>query len=59
MVNLYLQFCSVFGENVIYDWYQFMDMPLYVIHEIINQRSKINEEKMKRMEEIYNNKSKR
>lgn len=59
MVNLYIQFCSVFGENAIYDWYQFMDMPLFVIHEIINQRSKINEEKIKRMEEIYNNKSKR
>lgn len=52
MVSLYVTFCAVFGENVIYPWSEFMSMPYDKIREIIRQRSKINEEKAKKMEEL-------
>lgn len=54
MVSLYITFCAVFGENVIYPWHDFMQMPYATIREIIRQRSKINEEKAKKMEELMN-----
>lgn len=52
MVTLYLNFCSVFGESAIYPWDDFMKLPYNIIEEIIVQRSKRNEEAMKKQEEM-------
>lgn len=52
MVSLYITFCAVFGENVIYPWSEFINMPYSKIREIIKQRSNINEKKAKKMEEM-------
>lgn len=51
---MYLQFCAMFGENVVYPWDDFIKMPWKTIQDIIEQRSIINEEKQKRIEEKIN-----
>lgn len=51
MVALFLQFCQVFGESVVYPFHEFMKLPYATIVEIIKQRSKINEETIRRREE--------
>ena len=51
MVALYLQFCQVFGESVVYPYHEFMQLPYATIIDIVKQRSKINEENMRKREE--------
>lgn len=54
MVELYLNYCTVFGEQAIYPWSEFMKMPYNTIIKIIEQKNKRNEAIAKEYEKAKN-----
>lgn len=46
-----MELCSVFGDAVLYPWSEFVEMQYRYVRDIIMRKSKMNEERIKKMED--------